>query len=120
MPWQYFLNELRELDSSHDQKNISPAKKGSGNPRVYPVMAELRERLKRDQFVQTVKRLTEIAGPSCLTVSTVKSRPRKYLEIDDLVATGSERLRGITVSFSIGCSNMLSTIMVTTLVWYRI
>lgn len=28
----------------------------------YPVMAELREHLERDEFVATVKRLAEIAG----------------------------------------------------------
>jgi GNAT superfamily N-acetyltransferase len=72
----------------------------------YPVMAELRPHLKRDEFVSTVKRLAEIAGYqlACLTDGGVKAvagfrisewlAGGKYLEIEDLVATSDERSKG--------------------------
>jgi GNAT superfamily N-acetyltransferase len=72
----------------------------------YPVMAELREHLKHDEFVATVKRLTEIADYKLayLDDDGIKAvagfrisewlAAGKYLEIDDLVATGSERSKG--------------------------
>ena len=72
----------------------------------YPVMAELREHLKREEFVATVKRLSEIAGYKLayLVDGEIKAvagfrlsewlAAGKYLEIDDLVATGSERSKG--------------------------
>ena len=72
----------------------------------YPVMAELRDHLKREEFVATVKRLSEIAGYKLayLVDGEIKAvagfrisewlAAGKYLEIDDLVATGSERSKG--------------------------
>src|SRR5258705_12658173 len=69
----------------------------------YPVMAELREHLKRDEFVATVRRLAEIADYKLayLADGEIKAvagfrisewlAAGKYLEIDDLVATGGER-----------------------------
>ena len=72
----------------------------------YPVMAELRDHLKREEFVRTVKRLSEIAGYKLayLVDGEIKAvagfrisewlAAGKYLEIDDLVATGSERSKG--------------------------
>lgn len=72
----------------------------------YPVMAELREHLKRDEFVATVKRLNEIADYKLayLVEGEIKAvagfrisewlAGGKYLEIDDLVASGSERSKG--------------------------
>jgi GNAT superfamily N-acetyltransferase len=72
----------------------------------YSVMSELREHLKRDQFVATVKRLTAVADYKLayLADGEIKAvagfrisewlAAGKYLEIDDLVATGSERSKG--------------------------
>jgi len=72
----------------------------------YPVMAELRPHLKREEFVSTVKRLAEIAGYQLayLTDGGIKAvagfrisewlAGGKYLEIEDLVATSSERSKG--------------------------
>jgi GNAT superfamily N-acetyltransferase len=72
----------------------------------YPVMAELREHLKRDEFVATVRRLAKIAGYKLayLAEGEIKAvagfrisewlAAGKYLEIDDLVATCSERAKG--------------------------
>ena len=72
----------------------------------YTIMVELREHLKRDEFVATVKRLAEIAGYKLayLADDEIKAvagfrisewlAAGKYLEIDDLVATGSERSKG--------------------------
>ena len=72
----------------------------------YPVMAELRPQIKRDEFVSTVKRLAEIAGYQLayLTDGGVKAvagfrvsewlAGGKYLEIEDLVATSAVRSRG--------------------------
>ena len=72
----------------------------------YPVMAELCDHLKREEFVATVKRLSEIAGYKLayLVDGEIKAvagfrisewlAAGKYLEIDDLVATGSERSKG--------------------------
>ena len=72
----------------------------------YPVMAELRPHIQPDEFLSKVKRLTEIAGYQLvyLTDGTVKAvagfrisewlASGKYLEIEDLVATGNERSKG--------------------------
>ena len=72
----------------------------------YPVMAELRPHLQRDEFVATVRRLAEIADYKLayITENGIKAvagfrisewlAGGKYLDIDDLVATGGERSRG--------------------------
>ena len=72
----------------------------------YPVMAELRPHLQRDEFVVTVKRLAEIADYKLVYLSNdgIKAvagfrisewlAAGKYLDIDDLVATASERSKG--------------------------
>jgi len=72
----------------------------------YPVMAELREHIKRDEFVATVRRLAEIADYKLAYLADrgIKAvagfrisewlAAGKYLEIDDLVATGGERSKG--------------------------
>jgi GNAT superfamily N-acetyltransferase len=72
----------------------------------YPVMAELRPHLKREEFVSTVKRLAEIAGYrlAYLTDDGIKAvagfrisewlASGKYLDIEDLVATSSARSKG--------------------------
>jgi flagellar biosynthesis chaperone FliJ len=72
----------------------------------YPVMAELREHLERDEFVTTARRLAKIAGYKLayLAQGEIKAvagfrisqwlAAGKYLEIDDLVATVSERSKG--------------------------
>ena len=72
----------------------------------YPVMAELRPHIQRDEFVSTVKRLTEIADYQLayLTDGGIKAvagfrisewlASGKYLEIEDLVATSGERSKG--------------------------
>jgi Acetyltransferase (GNAT) family len=72
----------------------------------YPVMAELRPHIKRDEFVSTVSRLAEIAGYKLayLTDSGIKAvagfrisewlASGKYLEIEDLVAGTGERSKG--------------------------
>lgn len=73
----------------------------------YPVMAELRPRLKMDEFLPRVKRLTEIAGyrlaylthdggvkaVAGFRISEWLSGGR-YLEIEDLVAASGERSKG--------------------------
>ena len=73
----------------------------------FPVMAELRPHLRRDEFVETVRRLAEVADFKLVYLSAgnvIKAvagfrisewlAAGKYLEIDDLVATGSERSKG--------------------------
>jgi GNAT superfamily N-acetyltransferase len=72
----------------------------------YPVMAELRPHLKREEFVSTVKRLAETAGYRLAYLSDdgIKAvagfrisewlAGGRYLDIEDLVATGSERSKG--------------------------
>ena len=72
----------------------------------YPVMAELRPHLRRDEFVSTVKRLAEIADYQLayLAEGEIKAvagfrisewlAGGKYLEIEDLVATSGERSKG--------------------------
>src|SRR6185503_3138155 len=72
----------------------------------YPVMAELRPHLQRDEFVVTVKRLAEIADYKLVYLSNdgIKAvagfrisewlAAGKYLDIDDLAATASERSKG--------------------------
>lgn len=72
----------------------------------YPVMAELRPHLKREEFVSTVKRLAEIAGYQLayLTDGGIKAvagfrisewlAGGKYLDIEDLVATSNARSKG--------------------------
>jgi len=69
-------------------------------------MAELRKHLKRDEFVATIERLGEIAGYKLayLADDGIKAvagfrasewlAAGKYLEIDDLIATGGERSKG--------------------------
>jgi GNAT superfamily N-acetyltransferase len=72
----------------------------------YPVMAELRPHLKRDDFVPTVKRLAAIADYrlAYLADGGIKAvagfrisewlAGGKYLDIDDLVATVNQRSKG--------------------------
>ncbi|HEV2860534.1 MAG TPA: GNAT family N-acetyltransferase [Pyrinomonadaceae bacterium] len=72
----------------------------------YPVMAELRPHLRRDEFVPTVRRLAEVAGfrLAYLTDGEVKAvagfrvsewlAGGKYLEVEDLVAKSGERSKG--------------------------
>jgi GNAT superfamily N-acetyltransferase len=72
----------------------------------YPVMAELRPHVGRDEFVPTFKRLAETAGYrlAYLTDGGVKAvagfrisewlAGGKYLEIEDLVAAEGERSKG--------------------------
>ncbi len=72
----------------------------------YSVMAELRPHIQLDEFLPRVKRLAEIAGYQLvyLTDGGVKAvagfrisewlAGGKYLEIEDLVATGGERSKG--------------------------
>lgn len=72
----------------------------------YSVMAELRPHIQPDEFLPRVKRLAEIAGYQLvyLTDDGVKAvagfrisewlAGGKYLEIEDLVAKGSERSKG--------------------------
>ena len=72
----------------------------------YTVMAELRPRIGRDEFVSTVKRLSEVAGYrlAYLTDGGVKAvagfrisewlAGGRYLEIEDLVAKSGERSKG--------------------------
>ena len=73
----------------------------------FPVMAELRPHLRRDEFVETVRRLAEVAGFKLVYLSAdnvIKAvagfrisewlAAGKYLEIDDLVATLSDRSKG--------------------------
>ena len=72
----------------------------------YSVMAELRPHIHPDKFLPRVKRLTEIAGYQLvyLTDEGIKAvagfrisewlAGGKYLEIEDLVATGGERSKG--------------------------
>jgi len=87
-------------------RKISQAKSDQEILDCYPVVAELREHLERHEFVATVKRLAEIAGYKLayLVDGEIKAvagfrisewlAGGKYLEIDDLVATGSERSQG--------------------------
>ncbi len=72
----------------------------------YPVMAELRPHIQRDEFQAMVKRLAEIAGfqLAYLTDGEIKAvagfrisewlAGGKYLEIEDLVAKSGERSKG--------------------------
>jgi ribosomal protein S18 acetylase RimI-like enzyme len=72
----------------------------------YLVMAELRPHIQSDEFLPVVKRLTEIAGfqLAYLADGEIKAvagfrisewlAGGKYLEIEDLVAKGSERSKG--------------------------
>ncbi len=72
----------------------------------YSVMAELRPHIHLDEFLPRVKRLAETAGYQLvyLTDGGVKAvagfrisewlAGGKYLEIEDLVATGGERSKG--------------------------
>ena len=72
----------------------------------YSVMAELRPHLKREEFVQTVHKLSEIAGFQLVYLNDngVKAvagfrisewlANGKYLEIEDLVAKSGERSKG--------------------------
>ena len=72
----------------------------------YPVMAELRPHLKRDEFVYLVKRITELSGYrlAYVTDGEVKAvagfrmsewlAGGKYLEIEDLVAKSGQRSQG--------------------------
>ncbi|HEV2667291.1 MAG TPA: GNAT family N-acetyltransferase, partial [Blastocatellia bacterium] len=72
----------------------------------FPIMAELRPHIKRDEFVSTIKRLAEIAGYQLayLTDGGVKAvagfrisewlAGGRYFEIEDLVATSDARSKG--------------------------
>ena len=72
----------------------------------YTVMAELRPHIGRDEFVSTVRRLSEVAGYRLvyLTDGGVKAiagfriseclAGGRYLEIEDLVAASGERSKG--------------------------
>lgn len=72
----------------------------------YPVMAELRPHIRRDEFAPAVKRLAEVAGYRLAYLSDggVKAvagfrisewlAGSRYLEIEDLVAAAGERSRG--------------------------
>jgi GNAT superfamily N-acetyltransferase len=72
----------------------------------YPVMAELRPHVRREEFVSAVKRLAEVAGYRLAYLSDggVKAvagfrisewlAGGKYLEIEDLVAADGERSKG--------------------------
>ena len=72
----------------------------------YLVMAELRPHIRTDEFLPTVKRLSEIAGfrLAYLTDGEIKAvagfrtsewlAGGKYLEIEDLVAKSGERSKG--------------------------
>jgi ribosomal protein S18 acetylase RimI-like enzyme len=72
----------------------------------YTVMAELRPHIGRDEFVSTVRRLSEVAGYRLiyLTDGEVKAVAGfrisewlvggRYLEIEDLVAASSARSKG--------------------------
>lgn len=72
----------------------------------YPVMSELRPHIQPGEFLSRVKRLAEIANYQLvyLTQGEVKAvagfrisewlAGGKYLEIEDLVATGVERSKG--------------------------
>ncbi|HEV3471224.1 MAG TPA: GNAT family N-acetyltransferase [Pyrinomonadaceae bacterium] len=72
----------------------------------YPVMAELRPHVRREEFVAAVRRLAEVAGYrlAYLTDGGVKAvagfrisewlAGGKYLEIEDLVTAGGERSKG--------------------------
>lgn len=72
----------------------------------YPVMAELRPHVRRDEFVPTVRRLAEVAGfrLAYLTDGEVKAvagfrisewlAGGKYLEVEDLVVKSGERSKG--------------------------
>ena len=74
----------------------------------YPVMGELRPHLERGEFVSTVKRLAEIAGYRMAYLTGDDGGVKavagfrisewlaggRYLDIEDLVATSSERSKG--------------------------
>ena len=72
----------------------------------YPVMAELRPHLRPDEFVQTVNRLTEVAGfrLAYLTDGEIKAvagfrisewlAGGRYLEVEDLATKSGERSKG--------------------------
>jgi GNAT superfamily N-acetyltransferase len=72
----------------------------------YLVMAELRPHIQQDEFLHSVKRLSEIAGfqLAYLTADEIKAvagfrisewlAGGKYLEIEDLVAKTGERSKG--------------------------
>ena len=72
----------------------------------YPVMAELRPHIRREEFVSTVKRLAEVAAYQLayLTDGGIKAvagfrmsewlAGGRYLEIEDLVAASGERSKG--------------------------
>ena len=72
----------------------------------YPVMAELRPHIRQEEFLPTVKRLSETAGfqLAYLTDGEIKAvagfrisewlAGGKYLEIEDLVAKSGERSKG--------------------------
>ena len=74
--------------------------------RCYPVMAELRPHIRPDEFVPTVKRLTEVAGfrLAYLTAGEIKAvagfrisewlAGGRYLEVEDLVSKSGERSKG--------------------------
>jgi GNAT superfamily N-acetyltransferase len=72
----------------------------------YPVMAELRPHLRREEFVPAVRRLAEVAGFRLAYLTDVEVKAvagfrisewlagGRYLEVEDLVAKGGERSKG--------------------------
>ena len=102
-----FQNESRQVKIQFEMnRKTSLAESDQEILDCYPVMAELREHLKRDEFVATVRRLAEIADYKLVYLADrgIKAvagfrisewlAAGKYLEIDDLVATGGERSKG--------------------------
>lgn len=85
---------------------IALAESGQEISDCYPVMAELRPHLRRDEFVPTVRRLAEVAGYrlAYLDDGGVKAvagfrisewlAGGRYLEVEDLVAAEGERSKG--------------------------
>jgi GNAT superfamily N-acetyltransferase len=72
----------------------------------YPVMAELRPHIRRDEFVPTVRRLAEVAGFRLAYLTDVEVKAvagfrisewlagGRYLEVEDLVVKSGERSKG--------------------------
>lgn len=87
-------------------KRIAIAKTAHEISDCYPVMAELRPHLLKDDFVPLVNRLAEIADFQLAYLSDGEIKAvagfrisewlagGKYLEIEDLVAKNSERSKG--------------------------
>jgi ribosomal protein S18 acetylase RimI-like enzyme len=87
----------RRIIIAHSEQEISDC---------YTVMAELRPHLRPEEFLPTVKRLTELAGfqLAYLTDGEIKAvagfrisewlAGGRYLEIEDLVAKSGDRSKG--------------------------